>query len=330
MDVFKLAFETTIVGLLAFVWLGIAIDLAAPNLAARNLFAEVIPKFLGENDKLLGVGLLVLAYIVGSAIVPISSQLLNDEHWPLPEDAIRCQVSRDQEERLGKIAKLGFPENVPNLNNSIVGKCSFWDRFVTVEPSTGERTLTLRQIWTGLKTPATVEEIEMKKEILTVFQLQESAVMNQGADKAERFRQLHERIVVLRGAVFSGAALFLICFFGCIAPIEGHPSPRKRKLWGLLLTAVSLGFCIYNAVEDLKHPSIFDVPVMEGMMGALVLFGGSLVVRGVRARPYLKGKFVTVVGLFFLFAYGGWIWSEVIYDQQVISSYAVLDSAAKR
>ena len=32
MEVFKLAFETTIVGISAFLWLGIAVDLISPTL----------------------------------------------------------------------------------------------------------------------------------------------------------------------------------------------------------------------------------------------------------------------------------------------------------
>jgi hypothetical protein len=52
-------------------------------------------------------------------------------------------------------------------------------------------------------------------------------------------------------------------------------------------------------------------------------------VRGVTTRPYLKKRFLLVVGFFAALAYGGWTWSEVIYDQQVISSYAVMEGAPK-
>jgi hypothetical protein len=92
MDVFKLAFETTIVGLLAFLWLGLATDLLFPNFFMR-VFGTVPDKY----QTPLGVGALLLAYCLGSAILPISSQLLNDEHWPLSEDAIRCMVFVEHE-----------------------------------------------------------------------------------------------------------------------------------------------------------------------------------------------------------------------------------------
>src|SRR5260370_15467025 len=78
MDVFKLAFETTIVGLLAFLWVGAAIYLLFPDFLA-NLTYSKGSAFAKDNQSLLGVGGLTLAYCLGSAILPISSQLVNDE-----------------------------------------------------------------------------------------------------------------------------------------------------------------------------------------------------------------------------------------------------------
>jgi len=324
MDVFKLAFETMIVGILTFIWLGIAMDLLFPDLI--NRIVSSVPQ---QNQTLLAVGVLSLAYFIGSAIVPISSQLLNDEHWPLPEDAIRCQVSRDQAARLGKITDADFPMRRAGLATRNVCECSYWDRFLEMDEGAEKRTFTWRQLWKGLHEDDNKEEMENKRQILTLFQLQESKVLNQGTDKTEPIRQLHERIVVLRGAVFSGSALFLICLFACIAPVEGQPSPWKRSLWGILLAAASLGFGLRNGLKDLKYPDIFDVPVMEGLLGVITLFGAYLVVRGVRARPYLNKRFLVAVGFLAALAYGGWVWSEVIYDQQVTSSYAVMESAVK-
>ena len=45
MDVFKLAFETIIVGLLTFLWLGLATYFLSPNIAKALLFADK-PKVL--------------------------------------------------------------------------------------------------------------------------------------------------------------------------------------------------------------------------------------------------------------------------------------------
>src|SRR5690242_20221799 len=113
MDVFKLAFETTIVGLLAFVWVGVAVHLLFPD-TLKAFLAWVAGPDAKENRALtgLGVGALTLAYCLGSAILPIANQLVNDEHWPLTENAIRCQVFEKQQEQLGTIHYPPLPKGV--------------------------------------------------------------------------------------------------------------------------------------------------------------------------------------------------------------------------
>ena len=149
--------------------------------------------------------------------------------------------------------------------------------------------------------------------------------MSQGSEKTERLRQLHERILVLRGAVFSGLCFFLICLFGSIAPRNGNSFPWKRRVWGTLLAIVLTTFSAVNGLEDLTSFKISDIPALEGLLGVITLFGGFVVYYGVKERPYLGGRIVLVAGFFAALSYGGWMWSEVIYDQQVITSYAVLE-----
>ena len=125
MDVFKLAFETMIVGLLACTWLSVAIDLLFPT-----FFSWLISSIGGKNENLIGLALLSLAYCFGSAIMPIADQLLNDEHWPLPEYAIRCWVSMEENDRLKDISE--DTELLPNYKSTEdfeVCRCSYWDIF---------------------------------------------------------------------------------------------------------------------------------------------------------------------------------------------------------
>src|SRR5258708_36544747 len=81
MDVFKLAFETIVVGLLAFVWLGVATYLLSPDFLT-DLLSRRLPVFATDNSTLLSVALLTLAYCLGSAFFPITTQFVNHEHWP--------------------------------------------------------------------------------------------------------------------------------------------------------------------------------------------------------------------------------------------------------
>src|SRR5580704_13472256 len=343
MDVFKLAFETTIVGLLTFLWLGIAIDLLFPN-----FFAQVIPAIKEQNEKVMGVGMLLLAYCLGSAVLPVSSQLVNDEHWPLPDDAIRCRVFLEQEGRLGDIGESQLqPKRVPLGDDLKVCHCSYWGRFfssywqnfVAPDEITKQPTFSLSHFWAGLhrsredkkrdkqaRMIADAENDARKLKILTIFQLQESSVLSQGSDKTEQLRQLHERIVVLRGAVFSGFVLCLICLFGRIAPVYGQPFMWKRIVWGAMMALFLTVVIVHNAFGDMKNNDIFDLPILEALVGLLTILGGFLVFKGVKPRPYLRTQSLLMVGFFTALAYGGWMWSEIIYDLQVITSYAVLKS----
>jgi hypothetical protein len=319
MDVFKLAFETTIVGLLAFVWIGIAIDLLLPSLLPRMVAA-----ISEKNQALIGAGALSLAYCLGSAILPISSQLVNDEHWPLPEEAIRCWVSIEQDKQLDQIGNTGLLKQRTPLGGDLLScRCTLWDRYLPADPKTGQRRLELSP--SGER----ADDDLKKRKILTIFQLREAKVMNQSFEKIEQIRQLHERIVVLRGAVFHGFVLFLIGLFGCIAPVQGQPYRQRRKMLGTLLALVFTVFSVFNGLEDLLHPFIYDIPVLEALLGAITIFGGFLVFNGVKGRSILNWQFLLVVGFFAALSYGGWMWSEIIYDQQVINSAAVLETTAE-
>ena len=338
MDVFKLAFETTMVGVLAFLWLGIVVDLVYPPFLAR-----IVPGALGKNDTMLGVAVLSLAYCIGSAIIPISSQLVNDEHWPVPEDAIRCLVLEDVNDQLAGIGRIELLKPYEPGDDFEVCHRTFFERFRENNPKTHQRKVTWEKIKKGLRETFERRNRDQKEEyenierendqklgnILTKFQLMETQILSQGADKTERLRQLHERIVVLRGAVFNGFSFLLICVFAWLAPVNGNAFPWKKRVRGTLLAVALTAFAVVNGLEDLTHFNISDIPALEGLLAVITVFGGFLVYYGVKDRPYLGKRIVLVAGFFAALSYGGWMWSEVIYDQQVISSYAVMQSAPK-
>src|SRR5260370_8634400 len=124
MDIFKLAFETTVVGLLAFLWIGLATYLLFRAFVTA-LVKEKIPAY--SNQTLLGVAVLTAAYCLGSAILPVANQLVNDEHWPLTENAIRCQVFTRQEQLLENIHYTALPKDRGlSLQNLQTIHCSYW------------------------------------------------------------------------------------------------------------------------------------------------------------------------------------------------------------
>ncbi len=297
MEVFKLAFETTIVGLLAFLWVGAAIYLLFPDFLANVTYSKV-SAFAKDNQSLLGVGGLTLAYCLGSA------QLVNDEHWPFPEYKIRCQAFITEQESLEQIGYTALPPQL-KLRELQPGKCSVYSE------------------------GASRNDVTKTERILTLFDQQERMILGQTSENTDRLKQLRGRIVVLRGAVFSGCVLFLICLFAYMARVDGQSWLWKRTLWGILLAAFFAVYVLRNAYQDFKAKNIFDIPVLEAMLGAVIIFGGFLVIRGVKTCLFQRERALLVVALFAALAGAGWGASEIIYDQEVISSLAVPQSQAE-
>jgi hypothetical protein len=237
---------------------------------------------------------------------------VNDEHWPVPEDAIRCLVLENQNQRLDGIGQTALLKPYEPGDDFDVCHRAFFERFREKDPETKQRIVTRRTIWAGVRKTFERRDKERKLQdakrerengrkldnILTKFQLIETKILNQETEKTDRLKLLHERIVVLRGAVFSGISLFLICLFGTIAPRNGNSFPWKRRLWGTLLAIALTLFSIVNGLEDLRHFQISDIPVLESLLGVITLFGGFLVYYGVKERPYLGKRIVMVAGFF--------------------------------
>jgi hypothetical protein len=349
MDVFKLAFETTVVGLLTLGWLGVATYLLFPDFQLDSV-VQMLPDFAQKNLTTVGVGALILVYCLGSAILPISNQLVNDEHWPLNESAIRCQVFTKHELNLESIRETALSalpkEETFSITELSPRHCSYWAPVFTKDIRIQLRVHRFLQRWIGLPTSpgedltgrnlSEIEKIcktsestkcdEFKaKRILTIFQQQETTVLSQLSDKTERLRQLHERIVVLRGTIFSLFVLLLICLFAYFARADGGAAHWIRPTCGALLGVAFTVFATINGYHDLVNPDIFDIPVLECLLVVITLFGVALAVRRTKHHDRFQSKRYVLITLFFTgLAYGGWMWSEVIYDQQVISSFVVL------
>jgi hypothetical protein len=324
MEVFKLAFETTIVGLLTFVWLGVATYFLFPDFV-RDLPGRIHSDVVNNYKAAIGVGIFTLAYCLGSAILPIAEQLVNDEHWPLNEDGLRCQVFVRQKTDMEHAA--AFPEDKDySPKETLPDHCSHWAPLFAKKLGIAERMSQFRHLAAPYPNEGIENDIKVREMILTPFLRQEATVLNQASDNTELLKQLRERIVVLRGSVFSGFVLLLICLSAYFAPINGGVSRTHwiRPLCGRTLAVIFLAFAVLNGYQDLKKRDIFDIPVLESMLIVIIIFGVVVVWRGVET-PLFRTKRYALIALFFTFlTYGGWMWSEILYDQQVINSFAVL------
>jgi hypothetical protein len=355
MDVFKLAFETTVVGLLTIGWLRVVTLLLFPDFQLDSALQK-LPDLVQKNLTAAGIGALLLAYCLGSAILPIANQLVNDEHWPLNESAIRCQVFTRQQlnlESIGETALPALPKLEPFSFRQLQPRhCSYWAPVFTKESiGIGERVRRFLRRWVGrpinpnenatkeeltnkdpeqieelcrtLKKSTTCDEFNAKR-ILTIFQQQETAVLNQPSDRTEGLRQLHERIVVLRGTIFSLFVLLLICLFAYFARVDNGASHWMRPACGIMLGIAFTVFGGFNGYQDLKGQDIFDIPVLESLLVVISIFGVVLAYMKTKNERFQSKRYVLITLFFTGLAYGGWMWSEIIYDQQVISSFVAL------
>ena len=350
MDVFKLAFETTVVGLLTIGWLAVAAQLLFPDFRLESVLdVEKLPDLVQKNLTAAGVGALILAYCLGSAVLPIANQLVNDEHWPLNESAIRCQVFTKQEVNLESLQKSAVPKDIPFSFAELSPRhCSYWAPVFTEDKIGVQKRVTrFFRRWIGLSTdpdedvaqtqddPKKLEEACRKSDstkcqefkagrILTIFQQQETAVLSQPSDRTEGLRVLHERIVVLRGTIFSLFVLLLICLFAYFARVDGGKSHWMRSACGVMLAVASTVFAAFNGYQDLEDRNIFDIPVLECVLVVITIFGIALAVRKTKNQRFQSKRYVLITLFFTGLAYGGWMWSEIIYDQQVINSFLAL------
>jgi hypothetical protein len=303
MDVFKLAFETIIVGLLTFVWLGFATYLLFPEFLKR-LVGWIDPA-VDKYKAALGLGILTIAYCLGSAVSPIAKQLVNDEHWPLNEDAIRCQVAQSLQKNADDV------------------QCSHWSPLFKKDEKMEMRDRI--RLFRRLAAPLP-GETQQRGDLSTSFQQKEAEILLKAHDNAELLTQLSERIVVLRGAVFSGFVLLMICLSAYFARINGGESHWVRWIrpgCGLVLAAIFTTFALLNGLDDLHH-GISDPPVLESLLLVITIFGVVVVAKGAKA-PLLRAKRYVLIALLLTgLSYGGWVGSEILYDQQVLNWHAVL------
>jgi len=358
MDVFKLAFETTVVGLLTIGWLSVAAYLLFPDFPLDSVFKNFLHSDKDSEKTLAasGVGALLLAYCLGSAILPISNQLVNDEHWPLNESAIRCQVFTQQELNLNVVrgtaldSPLLFKDKALTLGDLRPRHCSYWAPVFFDKKPILTRVKWFLQRWIAinidekltqeLKHKAPEEQLkaceslsntvcdEIKaKAILTIFQQEETSILSQPSQRNESLRQLHERIVVLRGMVFSLFVLLLLCLFAYFARVNGSMSHWIKPACGVTLAAAFTIFAGFNGVKDMEDPDIFDIPILECLLVIISVLGFVLAIRKANNKRFRSKSYVLTALFFTGLAYGGWMWSEVIYDQQVINTFAVSQKA---
>ncbi len=290
MDVFKFAFETLIVGLLALPWLLILIDLIAPGSLTNghengSALLSSVPESI--RQPVGSVLLFAVIYLVGSAVSPLARDTLDDDDLsifgrkPPTESGIRQEIYCEHRTWLP-----GTGQWLPQDRSYRAPLCSDQDPAASTE----------------------------------VFRAQEAAILLEGDLQSQRTRQLHEQIVVLQGAVFSCLLCSLLCVLGWGA------AKWPRSIRSGIAPVLILGFSAYSFYQHItRSPQGFrfdDPPLMEFVLGLTGLVGAWIVLHPPKARRF--GTWALVAVLLGLIAFGGWWWSQITYDEHVIHSFAAL------
>jgi hypothetical protein len=335
LDALKFAFEILIVGALALPWLAV-LHRTFPS-GSSSVFKFDL-SFVPEGARnLVSVALVIaVGYLLGSAVSRFSRDFFNDELWrPLPtEDVIRDSVYFDEYCADKRVA---FPY-------------VYWSRSIHLAPlspfcpeklkgAAEEAKVTADKMDTPDKTKASAEKKNgaaafrnlsaddsevFDERVQEVFRLQDSELMLQGVDKVDRLKQYFDQITVLRGAAFNGFILFSLALFGIIGKLKERWSKhRVLVLLTFLPAAMAVIFTLYSFWRHWYHGAhgiYSDPPLAEIVILLVSAVGLYLAWRPDRETPYFQICIIAMIVM--VVTFGGWWWTEVMYDLQVIHSLA--------
>lgn len=164
-----------------------------------------------------------------------------------------------------------------------------------------------------------------------MFRLQEGLLLLNGQDKVVRLKEYADQLDVLRGAAFNGVILFALCLFGCLGNLRARLSQHRiLKLLMLIPACLLAGYGMYSlwdhwtAKGDTRYsdPPLAEVVLL--MLGSVGIYV-TLKAKAETARFYVRTSAVAAV--LTVMSYGGWCWTEVMYDLQVIHSVPELPKA---
>ena len=279
MDALKFAFNTLVIGALALPWLAVLMRmyfLQAEDRKADGHLALVSLLPEHARDAVLSVVILALGYFLGAAISRVSDDFFGDNDlWSFPtEPSIRKDVY--------------FHEYCEG--HSVTEAQTLPAQYANLKATFCRSDLEKLAAWQAVSTDV----------LMQFFRLEEGKLLLQGDEKTTRLRELHDQIVILRGATLNGMLLSTLCLFGYFISFESGP-----RTWRSLLTtrsaAVALtayGVCRFALhLYELRHDpdSYRDPPLAEGVM-ILVGIAGALG----KATAESRRKFIHGCGLAFL------------------------------
>ena len=302
------------VGVLALPWLVLLNKVFSFDRYSEPLFGSTIVPESAKNAVSICV-VIAFGYLLGSAVSRFSRDFFNDELWrPLPtEDMIRDNVYFDE-----FCSEHTFVYKYWSEPIHLERPPGFCDekRAAQKLPEASPRQLTR---FSDLGS----EQLDyFDQEVQEAFLLEESELLLQGLDKVDRLKQYYDQITVLRGAAFNGFILFLLSIFGICgvfrARLSKHNVAKQIALLPASTVAVFVLYKLWTHWQGAIQHRYSDPPLAELVIFLVTGVGFFLTLKADAAVPYFRicilAAIVTSV------SFGGWWWTEVMYDLQVIHS----------
>ena len=340
MGALTIAFDTIVVGALALPWLLIIIHLFFCE--GEDGLADALT-WVTESGRqaAAGVVLFAITYTLGSAVSRMARDFFNDDDLRLQVDgrllrvgvtedriltSVYCNLDDNHLLRAGAedpalAAKIGVFQNFPGRKWLCDLNLKWWVRY------TYNR-----------------KDDDLNEAARDMFGLQEDALMVKGGDFSTRLRQLHDQIMVLRGAALNGVIVFSLCMFAWGQKLRREDHARWVHLAVMTVPAIYIGVAVVATVHHFEESAPIDPPYMEFTLLLLAAVGAWLVWRRPvppkpvedrvkesesRKKPKKKcywqdehwARLGMLSAILTMAAVLGWWSTEVIYGEQVVYSY---------
>jgi len=361
MGAITIAFDTIIVGALALPWFGLVVHLFFLEGESRlAVYLRWIKR--QQASAVAGVLLFAAAYTLGAAVSRVAQDVFNDDdlyvevpivhRWmrmAITEDRIVTKVYCEREDNALLQAGTGHPALAEKIHTFRCQKTDYCGRECGAAPVNSaaangsckeflaEDALCRQTLsWlapSGLHWQA---DANLNGTGADIFGLEEAAVLLKGEDETQRVRQLHDQIMVLRGAAFNAIVACSLCLF--VWGVRARRGNSRSKLgWSITLTPAGFVLVALLALKHHFHARyLTQPPYMEFVLLLIGATGALLLWRRINGdgpnEPRLPaGRWAALTGLsavLVVAAVLGWWGTEVVYAQEVIYHYDAIASAA--
>ena len=344
MGAFTIAFDTILVGALSLPWVILLIHLFC--FEGENRVGKALSwAKKQEQPAAVGVLLFAMTYTMGSAITRVAQDFFNDSdlHLQLGKHLLNESITEDRilarvycaaaDDRL-LLAGTGNPALAAMIGDFQAQKLPkmFQDsrepKSVCEMPLFGLTSYRYEQ-----------EDDKFSDTVADILGLQENALMERGGDFTVRLRQLHDQVMVLRGAAFNGMIGFSLCLFALGAALRREKPGSWLSLVLVPVPAMVLAVAVIASDNHFHEHLPAGPPYMEFTLLLLALVGAWLVWKKpsqetpaqseIRRNEGTKctwrkeqwAKLVLLSAILTLGAFLGWWSTEVLYGTQVIYAY---------